>query len=341
MVMAGKFDRSDAASLLPGVHESLGRWLQSVRSRYGLSQTRQAQIIGISASTLRRWESDRVRPRLRNLRSMRDALSIPSRLVEDVVARFYRPPDTDVSSISDTQSPLFWAFIRATVGSDRERSVRDRIVADHSHIARSTARRFASYADFDDLFQMAMIGIVQAVPGYIPTVGPFVPYARVFCRGSILGYLSDRYYEGVPKPLRQRFTAVRRVIQRGYQINGGEPSEETLMKELGLTARQVTEARYFLSQRHTSLDAAKLGSARTLHDSLGTTQAEYLHTELVADVQRQLEHAPEAANLVVSHVLADEPLEVVAARMSMPVANAKDLLAEALKILRPHWSEAW
>lgn len=318
----------------PGEFDTLGQWLRAARRRQNCSGAAQARALGTAANTVYRWEANRARPRLPYMRRIRDGLHMPPALIVDALRSFYRD-DTRLNVADERQSTRYWRFIATAVGSHSERCARDRIVEDHQAIARSVARRYSRLAEFDDLCQVALISLADAVTGYIPTLGPFEPYAYVCCRGGVRGYLSDRYYEGVPRELRPGFTAVRRAITQGLDRTGVEPRDDDLCAELDMSRKQVRAARAFLRTRNTSLDAPRTEGSRTLHDVVGATPSQYADAELTIDIERHLRHMPQAATLVLEHVVSQRPLADVAAGIGMPLTKAHELTQAALEALRP------
>ena len=62
-----------------------------------------------------------------------------------------------------------------------DRRLRNRLIEQHAHLARSLARRFANRSEpLDDLEQVAMLGVLKAVERFDPDRGtPFAAFAAV------------------------------------------------------------------------------------------------------------------------------------------------------------------
>jgi len=86
---------------------------------------------------------------------------------------------------------LFDAFDRYSIGRDRD--LRDEIAEQTSWLATRAARRFADSGEpFDDLFQVARIGLLNAIDRYDPAHGvPFGAYATPTIRGELRRYFRD------------------------------------------------------------------------------------------------------------------------------------------------------
>ena len=70
-------------------------------------------------------------------------------------------------------------------------SARDKIVSANLRICWSTAARYSQYGDFNDLYQEAVIGLIEAISKYNPTIGiAFTTFSVIYMRRAITNYLT-------------------------------------------------------------------------------------------------------------------------------------------------------
>jgi transcriptional regulator with XRE-family HTH domain len=75
----------EGASLLPR-RPSFGRYLRDARIKRDLSVVEVAEQVGVSKPSIYFWESDRVRPRDRNLSALCKVLKLPVRATREMAA---------------------------------------------------------------------------------------------------------------------------------------------------------------------------------------------------------------------------------------------------------------
>ena len=158
----------------------------------------------------------------------------------------------------------------------RERDrLADEIVLLNMHVAQSIARRYRQRgAEFDDLVQVAHLGLVKAVDRYAPDSGShFLAFAVPTITGEVKRYFRD--YCWAIRPTR-RIQEVQHAIAACEpeltQILGRSPTVHELAEELGVDEDHVMEALasdgYF---NLVSLDmpAGWEDSSRSLADEVG------------------------------------------------------------------------
>jgi transcriptional regulator with XRE-family HTH domain len=64
----------------------LARYLRDARTKRGLSVAEVAEQVGVSASSIYFWETDRVRPRDANLSALCKVLKLPIRATREIAA---------------------------------------------------------------------------------------------------------------------------------------------------------------------------------------------------------------------------------------------------------------
>jgi RNA polymerase sigma-70 factor (sigma-B/F/G subfamily) len=143
-----------------------------------------------------------------------------------------------VVSMLDTMSQL-------TPGSREHTQIRDRVVAACTPFATALARRFAHRGEpFDDLNQVAMVGLLKAVDGYDPHRGrEFIAYAKPTILGELRRHFRDRTWSmTVPRRHKEMRLALNTVREELAQKLGRSPSVTELAEHLKVPAEEVLEA---------------------------------------------------------------------------------------------------
>lgn len=311
----------------PENHGSLGEWLKSFRQTLKISGSVLGSTVGVSPQSVYMWEKDRYRPRLRFLRTLKEGFQLPQHQLVTLLTTFYFNPDSRTRTREPTEP--FWQLIATKPGSLEEQRLRNDLITTHQGIATAVARRFGGYREIDDLRQEALIGLAAAIPGYIPSMGPFRPYAAKFCRGRVLQYLSDCWYVDVPMELRRPYTVVRKAIQRIWQQSGQEPTDAELVEHLDQPMTVVRGARGFLARKGFSLDASRMNGAQTMHDVVGRTPSAFAEVELRVDLQRTFADVPGASEIVIAHFIHDIPPLQIAERTGQSIESIRTTVETA------------
>ncbi|HET6567147.1 MAG TPA: FliA/WhiG family RNA polymerase sigma factor [Rhodothermales bacterium] len=113
-------------------------------------------------------------------------------------------------------------------------------------------------ASREDLENVGLLGLLQALDGYDPTRGtPFVSYAYGRIRGAIVDYL--RSIDALPRERRKQLAEAQQAIETLRQKIGDEPQDQDVADFLGLS----------IAEYHAILTDAQRRFALSLHDSAG------------------------------------------------------------------------
>jgi RNA polymerase sigma-70 factor (sigma-B/F/G subfamily) len=146
--------------------------------------------------------------------------------------------DELVVSLLDTMSQL-------SAGSREHTQIRDRVVAACAPFASGLARRFAHRGEpFDDLNQVAMVGLLKAVDGYDPSRGrEFIAYAKPTILGELRRHFRDRTWSmTVPRRHKEMRLALNSVREELAQRLGRSPSVAELAEQLQVGTEEVLAA---------------------------------------------------------------------------------------------------
>jgi RNA polymerase sigma-B factor len=135
----------------------------------------------------------------------------------------------------------------------RDTELRSQLIERYVPLARYAAARFRHSAEpFDDLVQVASIGLVKAIDRFDPANGAsFSSYALPTMLGELRRHFRDRSWTvRPPRGLQEDALRVERTTQELRTRHGTAPTVEDVARTCGLSAEAVLEARQALQGRH-------------------------------------------------------------------------------------------
>ena len=140
---------------------------------------------------------------------------------------------------------LLSAAMALPTASPERAELRAQAIEDNIPFAQRLARRFRDRGEpVDDLTQVAMVGLVNAVDGYDPDRGcEFAGYATPTIVGEIRRYFRDKGWRiKVPRRLQELRLQVNRARVDLSQSMAGSPSLSDIARHLDVTEEDVAEA---------------------------------------------------------------------------------------------------
>ena len=176
-----------------------------------------------------------------------------------------------------------------------DRKLRNHLIEQYAHLARSLARRFANRSEpLDDLEQVAMLGVLKAVERFDPDRGtPFAAFAVPTVIGELRRHFRDQgWMVRVPRRVQDLHLRIGTVISELSQQLGRSPTAGEIAESAGVRDEDVLEAldagnRY----RPTSLDFSPSGTEPNA--VLADTDAEFASVEDRATLLELLQRLPE------------------------------------------------
>src|SRR6478752_4083793 len=141
---------------------------------------------------------------------------------------------------------------------DHEPAVREELVRRNMAFAKRLALLYRGASEsFDDLLQVANLGLLNAIDRFEPERGiPFTAFAAPTILGELKRHFRDRVWTlRVPRGLQERIADIEEAITKLTGENGRSPSISEIGEKLGLDDAEVLEvfeASY--SRRTLSLD---------------------------------------------------------------------------------------
>ncbi len=141
-----------------------------------------------------------------------------------------------LNSLTDNEYDLFCEYFKT-----RDIELRNRLVNSHLYIAEILSRRFINRGiEYDDIFQIACMGLIYAVERFDPNRGvKFATFATPTIMGEIRKYFRDKgSFIRIPRRLYEVFYKAER-IKRRYD---SEVSEERIARALQIPAETLADA---------------------------------------------------------------------------------------------------
>jgi RNA polymerase sigma-B factor len=220
-----------------------------------------------------------------------------------------------------------------------DRHARERLVLRHLPLARNLAGRYARGLEpFDDLFQVACLGLLKAVDRYDPDRGPaFSSYAVPTILGELKRHFRDKTWAvRVPHSVHDVAMRVRAAGDSLAPGLGRQASVRALAPALGMPEGRVVDALEALAANDVaSLEApCEDADGRTIGELLGDVDDGYRRVELRAELDDLLRSLSPRDRHVL-HLRFDENLtqQQISERVGMSQMAVSRLLRRCLQQL--------
>jgi RNA polymerase sigma-B factor len=164
---------------------------------------------------------------------------------------------------TESRNPVSEQELWRRVTEHRDQAARAGLVDLYMPLARRMASRYAGVSEpYDDLLQVASLGLLNAIDRFDPARGtPFAGFAKPTILGELKRYFRDKVWTvRVPRSVHDRMADVEKATEKLTLDLGRPPSVEELAEQVGITAGEVLEV---LEAQHNrrplSLDAPPVG----------------------------------------------------------------------------------
>ncbi|MEY2583082.1 MAG: polymerase sigma-B factor [Ilumatobacteraceae bacterium] len=220
--------------------------------------------------------------------------------------------------------------------NDRDKALRDEIAERTSWLATRGARRFADCGEpFDDLFQVARIGLLNAIDRFDPTQGvPFGAYATPTIIGELRRYFRDHTWRV-------------RVSRRAKDLRPGvNAAIEILSKELQRSPRIPEIADRMKIAEEAVIEALEANNAYRAHaldpsgrntPSVESNLDEVLNREVIVGLLDRLR--PRQRHILYLRFFEELSQAQIAEQIGTSQVHVGRLIASSLAQLRDHLRE--
>jgi RNA polymerase sigma-B factor len=223
-----------------------------------------------------------------------------------------------------------------------DRIAREDLVRRFMPLARSLARRYdRSSEPFEDLLQVASLGLLKALDRFDPELGhPFASFAVPTILGEMRRHFRDAGWSvHVPRGSQERALKVRDAQERLANIRGRAPTVQELAEYLELGQDEVIDALQAIQAYESlSLDAPRPGAtdeATSYGDAMGEEDERYELVELDATVSAVLGRIPQREREILRMRFVDDLTQTeIAARVGISQMQVSRLLRRSLDQLR-------
>ncbi|HET6504217.1 MAG TPA: SigB/SigF/SigG family RNA polymerase sigma factor [Amycolatopsis sp.] len=231
----------------------------------------------------------------------------------------------------------------SAAGSDEHRrgELRTELVTEYLAVAEHIARRFSGRGEaFDDLVQVARVGLINAVDRFQPERGTdFMSFAVPTIMGEVRRYFRDSSWSvRVPRRLKELHLKIGQVSGELGQRLGRAPTPSEIAHELGLTVEDVGEglqagnAYYAVSVDKPTGDD---GETVSLADMLGNEDDALESVENHEALQPLLRKLPSRERTIVMlRFFGNLTQTQIAERVGISQMHVSRLLAQTLEKLR-------
>lgn len=227
----------------------------------------------------------------------------------------------------------------------RDTQLRERLILLHQNLVRFLAGKFANRGvPLEDLVQVGMIGLINAVDRYEPEKGfQFSTYATPTIVGEIKRYFRDKAWTlKVPRRLQELNQAVAKAADELARASGREPTINEIATHLGVTEEETLEAVELGNAYDTvSLDAPAISEAESesgpmsLAEFVGVTDSSIARMEDHADLWQALESLePRERAIIYYRFFLDMPQTEVARRLQISQMHVSRLQQRAISRLK-------
>jgi RNA polymerase sigma-B factor len=223
-----------------------------------------------------------------------------------------------------------------------DRLAREELVRRFMPLARSLARRYdRSSEPFEDLLQVASLGLLKALDRFDPEMGhPFASFAVPTILGEMRRHFRDAGWSvHVPRGSQERALKVRDAQERLANERGRAPTVQELAQYLELGQEDVIDALQAIQAYESlSLDAPRPGAtdeATSYGDAMGEEDARYELVELDATVSAVLGRIPQRERQILRMRFVEDLTQTeIAARVGISQMQVSRLLRRSLDQLR-------
>jgi RNA polymerase sigma-B factor len=223
----------------------------------------------------------------------------------------------------------------------KSRPLRNELIEAHKSLAMHLARRFANRGEpFDDLLQVAYLGMLKAVERFDPDRNlEFSTFATATVEGELKRHFRDRTWSvRVPRRPQELHLRLGNAINDLSQRLKRPPRIPELAEELGVNDEDVLEAMEVGgAYRSTSIDSRPNENSETLtlEGRLGEDDHGFDLAEHRVLLERVIEELPEREQTIIRLRFFDEMTQTeIAQQVGISQMHVSRLLARTLSILR-------
>jgi RNA polymerase sigma-B factor len=225
--------------------------------------------------------------------------------------------------------------------TQRDRGALDELVERYLPLARKLARRYAGREPYDDLVQVASVGLLKALERFDPQRGnAFSSFAVPTILGELKRYFRDTgWFAHVPRGAQELALKVEEAKAQLSAKTGRSPTVQELAQHLAVNVDEVVEALEAASAHHAaSLDSPVRnmeGEKETLADTVGAEDQRFENVDALATIGAAADELPETDRLALHlYYLEDWTQSQIAEEIGVSQMQTSRILRRALDRVR-------
>ncbi|MEU8899719.1 RNA polymerase sigma factor SigF [Nocardia sp. NPDC048505] len=241
----------------------------------------------------------------------------------------------------DDLGALFERLSAATAGTAQHTALRDQLISRCIPLADHIARKFSGRGEpFDDLTQVARVGLVHAVDRFDPSRGSnFLSFAVPTIMGEVRRYFRDNTWAmRVPRRVKETHLRIGAAIDALSQTLGRSPTAKEIAAHLDVDPDEVTQAVIAgNAYQPSSIDAASLGrdTDASLLDTLGEEEGQFERVEEYVAIRPLLAGLPERERRILTMRFFESMTQTqIAKQMGISQMHVSRILTKTLARLR-------
>lgn len=229
-------------------------------------------------------------------------------------------------------------LIRLAQAGDEE--AREKLINGNLRLVLSVVQRFANRGvDFDDLFQVGVIGLIKALDHFDTSLGVRIStYCVPMCIGEIRRFLRDDAPIRVSRSMKDTAYKAMQVKERLTNENGCEPTVEQIADELGMKKSDVVIALEAIVEPVSLYEPVYNDGGDTIYvmDQVGdsNTDIDWIDEIMIKDELRNLE--PREHKILYMRFMQGKTQMETAEEIGISQAQVSRLEKNALKRIKEH-----
>ncbi|MDE7400431.1 MAG: sigma-70 family RNA polymerase sigma factor, partial [Clostridia bacterium] len=130
-------------------------------------------------------------------------------------------------------------LIRTAKSGDN--SAKERLLAENTNLIKSIVKRYLNKGvEYDDLFQLASMGLLKAINGFDESFGVrFSTYAVPMISGEIKRFMRDDGSIKVSRAIKATAKEINKFVEEYAATNGSQPTVKTISEKFGMPQSEV------------------------------------------------------------------------------------------------------
>lgn len=229
-------------------------------------------------------------------------------------------------------------LIRLAQAGDEQ--AREKLINGNLRLVLSVVQRFANRGvDFDDLFQVGVIGLIKALDHFDTSLGVRIStYCVPMCIGEIRRFLRDDAPIRVSRSMKDTAYKAMQVKERLTNENGCEPTVEQIADELGMKKSDVVIALEAIVEPVSLYEPVYNDGGDTIYvmDQVGdsNTDIDWIDEIMIKDELRNLE--PREHRILYMRFMQGKTQMETAEEIGISQAQVSRLEKNALKRIKEH-----